>query len=308
MKHLLSLQQLTGAEIADLVNLGAEMKASRGRHATQPLAGQTWAMIFQKSSTRTRVSDVGIRELGGGSMFLSGAETQLGRGEPIQDTARVLGRFMVHGARLHPGLRASRHRIVRRTVRHPDDQRAATRAKGTPVPDPRRLHLTMQGSSAAGRARRWRSSGTAIATWRARGSGQASRQLGFTLRIGAPHGVPAQRRVSRQCGRRHLRDRTMPKPPPNGADAVYRRVGQHGQGRPGSRHRIAALAEYQVNAADLLAAANPEIAIVMLLPAYRGKEIDEGTLEKPARRHHLPAGGKPGARAKKAVLAAVAAG
>ena len=64
----------------------------------KPLAGQTWALIFSKSSTRTRVSfEVGIRELGGNVMFLNANDIQLGRGEPIKDTARVLGR-MIHGA------------------------------------------------------------------------------------------------------------------------------------------------------------------------------------------------------------------
>ena len=80
--------------LADTVNL----KKERGRHAQLPLAGQTWAMLFSKSSTRTRVSfEVGIRELGGQAIFLPVSEIQLGRGEPIKDTARVLGR-MVHGA------------------------------------------------------------------------------------------------------------------------------------------------------------------------------------------------------------------
>ena len=74
------------------------MKRERGRHGKQPLAGQVWAMLFSKSSTRTRVSfEVGIRELGGQVIFLPSSEIQLGRGEPIKDTARVLGR-MVHGA------------------------------------------------------------------------------------------------------------------------------------------------------------------------------------------------------------------
>src|ERR1019366_6784559 len=70
----------------------------RGHHSTQPLAGQTWALMFSKQSTRTRLSfEVGIRELGGSPMFLSAVDIQLGRGEPIKDTARVMGR-MVHGA------------------------------------------------------------------------------------------------------------------------------------------------------------------------------------------------------------------
>ena len=80
-----------------LENAGV-MKAQRGDSQHQPLAGQTWAMMFSKSSTRTRVSfEVGIRELSGNVMFLNANDMQLGRGEPIKDTARVLGR-MVHGA------------------------------------------------------------------------------------------------------------------------------------------------------------------------------------------------------------------
>src|SRR5438034_7230829 len=76
----------------------AVFKKERGHYLKKPLAGQTWALIFSKSSTRTRVSfEVGIRELGGESLFLSANDIQLGRGEPIKDTARVLGR-MIHGA------------------------------------------------------------------------------------------------------------------------------------------------------------------------------------------------------------------
>jgi ornithine carbamoyltransferase len=97
MKHLLSIEELQGAQIEALLTDAVRLKAQRGSHE-QPLVGQTWAMIFTKSSTRTRVSfEVGIRELGGFPMFLSKNDIQLGRGEPIKDTARVLGR-MVHGA------------------------------------------------------------------------------------------------------------------------------------------------------------------------------------------------------------------
>jgi ornithine carbamoyltransferase len=87
MKHLLSIEELSAAEISSLIASAQSLKAERGNHSSQPLAGQTWAMIFTKSSTRTRVSfEVGIRELGGFPMFLSGNEIQLGRGEPIKDT------------------------------------------------------------------------------------------------------------------------------------------------------------------------------------------------------------------------------
>jgi ornithine carbamoyltransferase len=97
MNHLLSIEELNGTTIEALLTDALRLKAARGHHET-PLTGQTWAMLFTKSSTRTRVSfEVGIHELGGNPMFLSKNDIQLGRGEPIQDTARVLGR-MVHGA------------------------------------------------------------------------------------------------------------------------------------------------------------------------------------------------------------------
>lgn len=94
----LSIEESNPHALESLITLAAGMKATRGAHPEQPLAGQTWAIIFTKASTRTRVSfEVGIRELGGNVMFLSKNDIQLGRGEPIKDTARVLGR-MVHGA------------------------------------------------------------------------------------------------------------------------------------------------------------------------------------------------------------------
>ena len=98
MKHLLSIEAMDTASIKTILENATVIKAQRGDSQHQPLAGQTWAMIFTKSSTRTRVSfETGIRELGGGVMFLNANDLQLGRGAPIQDTARVLGR-MVHGA------------------------------------------------------------------------------------------------------------------------------------------------------------------------------------------------------------------
>ncbi len=98
MKNLLSIEALSVDEIQDVVRRTGEMKAERGHHAEHPLRHQCWAIMFSKSSTRTRVSfEVGIRELGGDVMFLSANDIQLGRGEPIKDTARVMGR-MIHGA------------------------------------------------------------------------------------------------------------------------------------------------------------------------------------------------------------------
>src|ERR1700720_2352853 len=98
MKHLLSIEQTSREEIDRILRRTADFKTNRGRISSKPLAGQTWALIFSKPSTRTRVSfEVGIRELGGDSIYLNAADAQLGRGELIKDTARVLAR-MIHGA------------------------------------------------------------------------------------------------------------------------------------------------------------------------------------------------------------------
>src|SRR5512140_2345264 len=98
MKHLLNLEQLSRHEIDRILPSATSFKRDRGHDSRRPLAGKSWALIFCKSSTRTRVSfEVGIRELGGQVLFLNSNDIQLGRGEPIKDTARVLGR-MIHGA------------------------------------------------------------------------------------------------------------------------------------------------------------------------------------------------------------------
>src|SRR5690349_19172565 len=98
MKHLLSLEKLAAADLEKILRDAVIFKRERTRRDRVPLVGQTWALIFSKSSTRTRVSfETGIRELGGNVMFLNSNDIQLGRGEPIKDTARVLGR-MIHGA------------------------------------------------------------------------------------------------------------------------------------------------------------------------------------------------------------------
>src|SRR5438045_3775563 len=98
MKHLLSLEKLARSDMERILADAVVFKKQRHRHGKLQLAGQTWALVFNKSSTRTRVSfEVGIRELGGDSIFLSATDIQTGRGEPMKDTARVLGR-MIHGA------------------------------------------------------------------------------------------------------------------------------------------------------------------------------------------------------------------
>lgn len=96
MKHLLKLQDLDKAEILDILNLADQLKYENHNGIEHHiLKGKTLGMIFQKSSTRTRVSfETGMYQLGGQALFLSNRDLQIGRGEPIQDTARVLSRYL----------------------------------------------------------------------------------------------------------------------------------------------------------------------------------------------------------------------
>ncbi len=96
MKHLLKLLDLSTEEIIDILNLADQLKYEQKHGIPHPLLkGQTLGMIFQKSSTRTRVSfETGMYQLGGQALFLSSRDLQIGRGEPVQDTARVLSRYL----------------------------------------------------------------------------------------------------------------------------------------------------------------------------------------------------------------------
>ncbi|HVQ73383.1 MAG TPA: ornithine carbamoyltransferase, partial [Bradyrhizobium sp.] len=97
VRHFLDINELPPKELRNMLALGADMKAKLKAHekAGKPLEGKTLAMIFERPSTRTRVSfDVGMRQLGGEAIMLTGAEMQLGRGETIADTARVLSRYV----------------------------------------------------------------------------------------------------------------------------------------------------------------------------------------------------------------------
>ena len=96
MKHLLKLGDLSGEQIISILNLADKLKDENKKGITHHyLKGKTLGMIFTKASTRTRVSfEVGMYQLGGNALFLSGNDLQIGRGEPIEDTARVLSRFL----------------------------------------------------------------------------------------------------------------------------------------------------------------------------------------------------------------------
>ncbi len=104
---LLTVEEITLSDLKEIFRLSAKMKKERGSLKEKPLAGKSVGMIFSKSSTRTRVSfEVGISELGGFSLFLDQNDLQLGRGETIPDTARVLSRYL--------------HAVVIRTFKHED--------------------------------------------------------------------------------------------------------------------------------------------------------------------------------------------
>lgn len=96
MKHLLKMLDLSSEQILDLLNMADQLKYEQKHNIPHPhLKGQSLGMIFQKSSTRTRVSfEVGMYQLGGQALFLSSNDLQIGRGEPVQDTARVLSRYL----------------------------------------------------------------------------------------------------------------------------------------------------------------------------------------------------------------------
>ena len=95
IRHFLDLDKMSASELKDILALGDSEKAGNAPFGAKPLAGKTLALIFEKPSTRTRVSfEVGMRQLGGDVVVLDADSSQLGRGETIADTARVLSRFV----------------------------------------------------------------------------------------------------------------------------------------------------------------------------------------------------------------------
>ena len=272
MKHLLSIEKLARTDLETILADTAVMKRERGRSAHRPLAGQIWALVFAKSSTRTRVSfEVGLRELGADALFLSAREIQLGRGEPIKDTARVLGR-MVGGAVIRTFAQAEVEEFARYAGipiinaltddEHPcqilaDLFTITERAGGMAG-----KVVTFVGDGACNVAASW--------IW-------AAAKLGFELRIAAPRGYqPAPELIARAGGRIVVTEDVQAAA--RGADVLYTDVwvsmGKEDEQEP----RLRDLAGYQINA-GLVLLARPDALVMHCLPAYRGKEIDEATLE-----------------------------
>ncbi len=275
MKHLLSIEQMTTAEIEGILAAAPEIKRTRGRHPTQPLAGQTWALIFTKPSTRTRVSfEVGIRELGGQVMFLNSADIQLGRGEPIKDTARVLGR-MIHGAVIRTFAQKDVEEFAsysrRPTVNAlTDDEHPCQiltdiftyQEKRGPI---RGRVVTFIGDGACNVPISWIF---------------AAGKLGFELRVAAPKAFQPPAELVARAGARVVLFEDA-KAASAGADLIYTDVWVSMGKEAESADRIRQLSGYQINA-SLLAVAKPDALVMHCLPAYRGKEIDEATFEQHA--------------------------
>jgi ornithine carbamoyltransferase len=272
MKHLLSLEKAAPADLRQMIADAVVWKRDRGHHATQPLAAQSWAMIFNKSSTRTRVSfEVGVRELGGSVMFLSAADIQLGRGEPIKDTARVLGR-MVHGT-------------IMRTYRQSDVEEFAAYS-GIPTINaltddehPCQILTDLftfeeRRGPIAGRVVTFVGDGACnVATsWIF-----AAAKLDFELRIAAPKAFqPSPELVARTRGAVTCTEDVHAAAA--GADLLYTDVWVSMGKEAEAADRLRALAPYQVNA-RLVTRAKSDALVMHCLPAYRGKEIDEATFE-----------------------------
>jgi ornithine carbamoyltransferase len=272
MKHLLSLEQLPLADLQHILASAARFKRLRGQPGPQPLAGQTWALIFAKASTRTRVSfEVGISELGGRPMFLSAAEIQLGRGEPIKDTARVLGR-MVHGA-------------VIRTYAQADVEEFAAYARIptinalTDTEHPCQILtdiFTIQEKLGAIRGKVVAFIGDGACNvptswvW-------AAAKLDFQLRIAAPPAFQPKPELLRRAGGQVVCVE-QPQAAAEGADVLYTDVWVSMGKEAEAEERMRALAGYQINQA-LVRLAKPGALVMHCLPAYRGKEIDAETFE-----------------------------
>jgi ornithine carbamoyltransferase len=271
MKHLLSLEKMSPGDMRLVLERARAFKRDRAVHP-KPLAGQTWALLFSKSSTRTRVSfEVGIRELGGQVMFLNANDIQLGRGEPIKDTARVLGR-MIHGAVIRTFAQSDVEEFAAYSGiptinaltddEHPcqvltdiftfQEERGPITGKV----------VTFIGDGACNMPISWIF---------------AAAKLGFELRIAAPKGYQPSPGLLKRAGGEIAVTDDLQAAAAN-ADLLYTDVWVSMGKEAESAHRIQQLDGYQINA-GLLKLAKPGVLVMHCLPAHRGREIDEETFE-----------------------------
>jgi ornithine carbamoyltransferase len=287
MKHFLKETDLLPQELGRVFALARKFKSERGRKASKVLAGQTWALIFSKSSTRTRVSfEVGIHELGGNAIFLNKNDIQLGRGETIEDTARVLSRY-VHG-------------LVVRTFDHGEVERLAA-SGSVPVINALTdfLHPCQSLSDAFSAAERWAGpDGDLIGALRGRKIaflGDASFNManswvlaaslfGMKISLAGPAGHAPGPKIGallKAEGRPldyHFTTDSFEAVA--GADLVYTDVWTSMGQEEGAAARMARMRPYTVTL-KLLSAAKPDALFMHCLPAHPGEEVEQAVLDSP---------------------------
>jgi ornithine carbamoyltransferase len=275
-RHFLAIPDLTRPELLSLFDLAAGMK--RRDYAGKPLAGKTLGMIFAKSSTRTRVSfEVGAYELGGHALFLSSRDIQLGRGEPIRDTARVLSRYL--------------DGIMIRTFDHADVEELA-RFASIPVINGLTdlLHpcqvladlLTIRESLGGweGKVVAWIGDGNNMAnSWL-----NAAGVLGFELRLACPEGyAPNPEILARNRKLTKVTLTSDPREAARGAHVVNTDVWASMGQEQEQEERARAFQGYIVDEA-LMDTADRNAIFLHCLPAHRGEEVSEGVIEGPKSR------------------------
>jgi ornithine carbamoyltransferase len=274
MKHFLSILDLKATEAMDLVRRAKEMKDTDYRSTL--LAGKTLAMIFEKASTRTRVSfDVGIRHLGGSTIFMTPADSQLGRSEPLADTARVLSRY-VQG-------------MVVRTFAQKNVEELA-RWGSIPVVNALTdlYHPCQVMSDMLTIYERTTNLKDLVVSWIGDGNNMAhswinaSIYFGFQLNLACPEGYMPRteilERALKMGAKVYITD--DPKAAIAGSHFVntdvWASMGQEAE----QKRREKAFAGYQVNE-ELLSLADPSAKVLHCLPAHRGEEISEAVFEGP---------------------------
>ncbi len=287
MKHFLKETDFHAPELGEVFALAREYKRTRGQPRTGVLAGQTWAMIFSKSSTRTRVSfEVGIHELGGHVLFLNRNDIQLGRGESIEDTAKVLSRF-VHG-------------LVVRTYDHADVTRLAA-ASTMPVINALTdfLHPCQIYTDAFTAAERWAApGGDLVAALKGRKIAYlgdtcfnmanswilGAALFGMKISLAGPKGFEPGAEIQAQLKADGLKPdyhfTTDPSEAVAGADLVYTDVWTSMGQEEESKKRLAQMQPYAVTA-KLFAAAKPDALFMHCLPAHPGEEVEQAVLDNP---------------------------
>jgi ornithine carbamoyltransferase len=277
-RHFLDLSDLSGAEIRHVLNVGAAIKARRrrGERATdRPLEGKVLAMVFDKPSTRTRVSfDVGMRELGGETLMLTGKEMQLGRGETIADTARVLSRYV--DAIM---IRTLDHAMVAELAEHATIPVINGLTKMTHPCQIMADVMTFEEHRGpiGGRTIAWTGdSNNVLASWV-----HAAARLNFTLRIASPPELAPRPELlswARKEGA-EIVVTTDAFEAAEGAHAVvtdcWVSMGDEDEFR---RHNL--LKPYQVNG-TLMGVARKDAVFMHCLPAHRGEEVTDEIMDGP---------------------------